>query len=169
MKADSPPPRARGKTAPQPEFDENVALTRWANLLAHESQRPVDLQLAASALNWAQNHASARFAYVGGLLLALGESRADPPHVVVVGSRADAVAGELFETAIAEPIYEKQIEWLDPALTPILVAAYPKLGRPARLSVCRPGLLRAGFLERRFVEAPGPPRQGAVIVAAVAL
>ena len=120
-----------GETAPQPEFDENVALARWANLLAHESPRAVDRQTAASALKWAQDHAASRFAYVGGFLLALAEAQGDPLHVVVVGSRTDDVARELFQTALAEPIYQKQIEWLDPAQTPALAAAYPKLGRPA--------------------------------------
>jgi uncharacterized protein YyaL (SSP411 family) len=117
---------------PLPEFDENVALARWANLLAHESGRASDRALAAAALDYTRANASSRFAYVGGYLLAQSEAASDPLHVVVIGARNDATAQALFFTAIATPISYKQIEWFDPNDTALPVPAmYPKLGKPA--------------------------------------
>ena len=102
----------------QPDFDENVALARWTDLLAHESHRPANRDVTASALNFARAHASSQFAYVGGYLLAQSEEQRDPMHVVVVGSRTDPTARDLFAAALAAPFYYKQVEWLDPAAKP---------------------------------------------------
>jgi uncharacterized protein YyaL (SSP411 family) len=117
---------------PQPEFDENVALARWTNLLAHQSNRPADRDIATSALTYTTAHASSRFASVGGYLLALSESKSDPVHVVIEGSPDSALARDLFDTALAEPIYYKQIEWFNPTgPASASAASYPKLGKPA--------------------------------------
>jgi uncharacterized protein YyaL (SSP411 family) len=118
---------------PQPEFDENVALARWANLLAHESHRPADQAMAASALSLTRAHASSQFAYVGGYLLAQNEAQSDPMHVVILGSHHDPTARDLFFTALAAPLNYKQIEWLDPS-DPAQADAmklYPHPGKPA--------------------------------------
>jgi uncharacterized protein YyaL (SSP411 family) len=118
---------------PQPEYDENVALARWGNLLAHESGRADDGAMAASALSYARANAASRFAYVGGFLLAQTEAQADPLHVVVIGPRDAPVARDLFLAAIDEPVYYKQIEWLD-SRDPVQRAAaklYPHLDKPA--------------------------------------
>jgi uncharacterized protein YyaL (SSP411 family) len=136
---------------PQPEFDENVALARWANLLAHETGSADDRAMAGSALAYARDHASSQFAYVGGYLLARSEASADPLHVVVIGAHDDPAARELFVTAIAAPIYDKDIEWLDAAQA-AGVAAYPRLTRPAAFlcsrQACSPPVFsRAGLLK----------------------
>jgi len=118
---------------PQPEYDENIVLARWGNLLAHESGCAEDSAMAASALSHARANAASRFAYVGGYLLAQGEAQGDPLHVVVIGAHDIPAARDLFSTAIAEPIFYKQIEWLDPK-DPAQAGAlkmYPNLGRPA--------------------------------------
>ena len=117
----------------QPDFDENVALARWTNLLAHIGHLPGDSTMAASALNYARGNTASQFAYVGGYLLAQNEAQTDPMHVVVLGGRNDSTARELFFTALAVPIYYKQIEWLDPA-DPSQADAlrlYPNPGRAA--------------------------------------
>ena len=118
---------------PQPDFDENVALARWANLLAHESHRAVEGNLAEVALKYARAHAASQFAYVGGYLLAQSEAQSDPLHIVILGARNDESARNLFFTALAVPIFYKQIEWLDPS-DPAQSAAlklYPHPGKPA--------------------------------------
>jgi uncharacterized protein len=125
---------------PQPEYDENVALARWGNLLAHESSRADDRAMAASALNDTRANAPSRFAYVGGYLLAQSEAGGDPLHVVVIGAHDAAEARDLFFTAIAEPVFYKQIAWLDPN-DPAQVDAlkmYPRLGRPAAFYCAHP-------------------------------
>ena len=121
-----------GSFQPQPEYDENVALARWANLLAHESGNKDDAAMAASALDYARDGAPGRFAYVGGYLLAQGEAKVDPLHIVVIGSRGSPDARALFFEALAAPVYYKQVEWFDPTDTSRPVPAlYPKLAKPA--------------------------------------
>jgi uncharacterized protein YyaL (SSP411 family) len=117
----------------QPDFDENVALARWANLLAHESESAADRLMAASALGDARANASSQYAYVGGYLLARSEAQGDPMHVVVLGARSDATARGLFLTAIAAPLYYKQIESLDPddKAQAAALKNYPHPGKPA--------------------------------------
>lgn len=120
---------ADGSFQPRPEYDENVALARWANLLAHDLRNKDDQAMAASALGYTRDGASARFAYVGGYLLAQAEAKADPLHIVVIGPRNDGAARALFLAALAAPAYYKQIEWFDPARP--VPDLYPKLAKPA--------------------------------------
>ena len=115
------------------EFDENVALARWANLLAHASGQPNDQAMAANALKYIRMRVSSRFAYVGGYLMAQSEAQHDPLHVVVIGAKGDAVAHELFFDAISEPMFYKQVDWLDPndPAQSAKLATYPRLDKSA--------------------------------------
>ncbi len=100
---------------PLPEFDESVALARFANLLGRTTGRPEDHALAESALRWllSPGPASRRGPYVGGLLLAAEELGAEPLHVTVVGPKDDPVARALFTAALRAPTHYKLIEWWD--------------------------------------------------------
>ena len=122
---------ARETFQPTPEFDENTALARFANLLFHYSNNPTDRASAETALRYAAapEVARSRHAYVGGLLLAESELKSDPLHIVVIGGKADPLAQNLFTAALAYPGVYKQTEWHapgDPA-----ASSYPQLGKPA--------------------------------------
>jgi uncharacterized protein YyaL (SSP411 family) len=146
----------------QPDFDENVALARWVNLLAHESNHSADRAMADSALGYARANAAAHYAYVGGYLLAQSEAQGDPMHVVVLGARSDATARDLFLTAIAVPIYYKQIEWIDPDDNEQAgsLKNYPHPGKPAAFlcanQTCSAPVFTRADLEKllRRVQAP---------------
>jgi uncharacterized protein YyaL (SSP411 family) len=100
---------------PRPEFDESVALARFANRLGRSSGRPEDHALAESALRWlvSPGPASRRGPYVGGLLLAAEEIGSEPLHVTVVGSKDDPAAGALFAAALKAPTGYRLVEWWD--------------------------------------------------------
>jgi len=100
---------------PRPEFDESVALGRFANLLGHATGRPADHALAESSLRWAllPEIAGRRGSYAGGLLLAAEELRTEPLHVTVVGGKGDPAARALFAAALRAPTAYRLIEWWD--------------------------------------------------------
>jgi uncharacterized protein YyaL (SSP411 family) len=100
---------------PQPQFDESVALARFANLLGHASGRPADHAMAESALKWAMSPdiAGRRGSYIGGLLLAGEELRTDPLHVTIVGRKDDPAAQAMFAAAQRVPTTYRLLEWWD--------------------------------------------------------
>ena len=101
---------------PQPDFDENVSLARFANLLFHYSGGDRARRLAHTAMKFAAapEVAMSRLSSVGGLLLAQQELAADPLHIAIVGKRDDATAQKLFAAALAYPCLYKQVEWIEP-------------------------------------------------------
>ena len=152
--------------APKPDFDENVSLARFANLLFHYTGNLRDRQMAETALRFvgAPDIAKARFSSVGGLLLAEMEMASDPLHVAIVGSKSDPSAKKLFETALAFPCLYKQVEWIDghQSGSGDNEISYPKLAKSAAyacaqktcsLPVFEPEKL-VGLLKRRT--SPGP-------------
>jgi uncharacterized protein len=100
---------------PIPEFDEAVALARFANQLARASGRAGDHDLAASSLHWAlaPEVAGHRGPYTGALLLAADELATEPLHVTVVGRKDDPVAQAMFAAARRAPTANKLVEWWD--------------------------------------------------------
>ena len=100
---------------PKPEFDENVAVARFANLLFYYSDDDQCRQLADCAMRYLATPeiAQSRGAYVGGLLLADMEMNSQPLHIVVVGSKDDEGAKKLFAAAAQYPSTYKQVEWQD--------------------------------------------------------
>jgi len=101
--------------APQPDFDENVSLARFANLLFHYNGNERDHALAQTALKFAGAPAVAksRLSSIGGLILAEEEIASDPLHIAIVGKRDDAQGQKLFAAALAYPCVYKQVEWID--------------------------------------------------------
>jgi uncharacterized protein YyaL (SSP411 family) len=100
---------------PAPEFDESIALARFANLLGHASGRAADHAIAESSLRWAREPEilGRRGSYTGGLLLADEELRTDPLHVTVVGHKDDPAAQAMFEAARKAPTAYMLLEWWD--------------------------------------------------------
>ena len=101
--------------APRPQFDENVALTRWATALAATSGRVEFRGLASTALRWLLplSVTDGRGFYVAGLLLAEEEARTDPVHVAIIGRRDDPTAQAMFAAALRLPDAYKLVEWWD--------------------------------------------------------
>jgi uncharacterized protein YyaL (SSP411 family) len=100
---------------PLPEYDESIALARFANLLGHASGRPSDHALAESSLRWAASaeNVGHRGAYTGGILLASEELRTEPLHVTVVGPKDDPAARDMFAAASRAPTAYRLVEWWD--------------------------------------------------------
>jgi uncharacterized protein YyaL (SSP411 family) len=116
---------------PIPEYDENVALARFANLLFHYTNNAADRETAETALRYpaTPDLADSRHAFVGGLLLAELEFNSDPLHIVIVGERGNPAATQLLGAALAFPSSYKQIEQVEPG-TPG-AKPYPDLSKPA--------------------------------------
>jgi uncharacterized protein YyaL (SSP411 family) len=106
---------ASSKFSPEPDFDENVYLARFANLLFHYTGNTRDRRIAETALHFAAapEIANNRLSSVGALLLAEEELASDPLHIAVVGRKSDATAQKLFAAALAYPVLYQQVEWID--------------------------------------------------------
>jgi len=150
--------------APRRQFDENLGLARFANLLGRASGRASDHALAESALSWARLPASGahRGPYLGGLLLAIEELRAEPLHVTVVGGRTDPMALSLRAEALRAPISYKLVEFWDRSEGPPPrgESIFPELGRPAAYlcanGACSAPLPDAAALARRLSKVLAP-------------
>jgi hypothetical protein len=151
----------RQSFAPVQEFDENVAVARWCNLLARYTGRTADRALAERAMQYLATPdvaLSRRFA-VGGLLLADDEISSSPLHVAVIGAKSDPGAVALFRAAIAIPTFYKRVEWADPAQgsLPNADVTYPNLGKPAAFfctgAVCSAPAFTVDQLAQRLARA----------------
>ena len=122
-------------TDPKPEYDENVAVARFANMLARYEDNNVNYRkLAECAMRYLATPeiARKRGAYVGGMLLADAEVNSEPLHIVIVGGKNDAGAKKLFDTAARYPLGYKQVEWQDKKEPPIHKGiTYPDIPQPA--------------------------------------
>jgi uncharacterized protein len=104
-----------GIQKPEPLYDENVMLARFANLLYHYSGKPLYKQIAQQAMRYlATPEIAKKFSVlVAGPLLADMELSATPTHITIVGSKQDPQAKVLFTGAIGFPAIYKRIEWFD--------------------------------------------------------
>ncbi len=96
-------------------IDENVQLARFANLLYQYTGEKKYRALAEQALAFLAlpETARRRKIFVAGILLADQELLAEPIHITIVGSKADAQAKELFAAAAALPSPYMRVEWFD--------------------------------------------------------
>jgi uncharacterized protein YyaL (SSP411 family) len=128
--------------APLPEFDENVALARFANLLARATGDSKYKAMASDALRWltAPEVERRRGSSIGGLLLAEHEFSTDPLHIAVVGRKDDVSARQLFAAALRAPDTYKLVEWWDRREGPAPRGEdiYPELPR-ATAFICENG------------------------------
>ena len=148
---------------PRPEFDESVALARFATLLGRATGRPSDRALAESSLRWALSPETvkARGSYVGGLLLAAEEMRTEPLHVTVVGRKDDPSARALFAAAQRAPTSYRLIEWWDrrEGAPPRNESIFPDLDQSAAYlcanGACSSPIYDASVLSKRLERAVG--------------
>jgi uncharacterized protein YyaL (SSP411 family) len=106
---------------PQPLLDENVMLSRFANLLFQYTGIASYQEQAQRALRFLAmpEVVNSRRIFVAGILLANDENHTSPLHVTVVGGKSDADAGHLFAEAIKLPAIYKRVEWFDKAEGPL--------------------------------------------------
>jgi hypothetical protein len=146
---------------PLPEFDESVALARFANLLGHASGRPADHAVAESSLRWAMSpeNVGRRSSYTGGLLLAGEELVTEPLHVTIVGGKDDPAAQAMFAAAQRAPTAYRLLEWWDrrEGGPPRGESIFPDLARPAAYlcanGACSSPIPDGPALSKRLVKA----------------
>ena len=118
-----------------PEFDENVMLARFANLLFHYTGETSQRKVADHAMRYlsAPQIATRHGFVVGGVLLADRELSQDPIHITVLGAIEAHPSQELFYTAIAYFDQYKRVDFLDPKGTrpPNTDVEFPMLDKPA--------------------------------------
>jgi len=114
-------------------YDENLNLARFANLLAHYTGKEAAKKIAAQALRFVSIPEMYVRRHSAGLLLAQRELANEPLHVVVVGKKDEANARALFMAAVAIPRMYKQVEWYDAkeGTLPGADLEYPQLDQPA--------------------------------------
>ncbi len=98
---------------PHPEFDENVALVRVANLVAHYDPNPEMRAMAEEALRYVVTPQIAQGHSAVPTLLAASELATPPIHLTIVGHKDDPAAKLLFAAALAYPTGYKMVEWWD--------------------------------------------------------
>ena len=130
----SVPPRAGAVLEPRPQLDENIAVARFANLLAHHTgnaryraQAEHAMRLLATAAIALQRRTDP------GILLIARELAADPAHLTVVGAKSDPAAQALYRAALARPGVYRRLEWWDATEGPLPNpdVRYPQLERAA--------------------------------------
>lgn len=118
---------AKTQPRPQPQFDENGVMARFANLLFHYTERDEYKRMAQHAMRYLATPeiAQGRFAAVGPILLADREMGADPVHIAIVGGKEDEQAKMLFQTALKFPLSYKQTDWFDLREKPSVTNSIP--------------------------------------------
>lgn len=99
---------------PVKQFDENIALTRFTNLLSYYTGKTQYREMAGYAMKYLAAPAllkSKKFS--GGVLTADHELAVEPDHVTILGQKEDPIAKDLYLTGLAYPSYYKRIEWWD--------------------------------------------------------
>ena len=103
-----------GPVKPIPQFEENIKLARFANLLSHYTGDAAERNVAEHALRYlATDAVHGPEAEIAGVLLADRELASDPLHLCVVGAKGDPQAAKLFAAAQRETSGYKRIEWWD--------------------------------------------------------
>jgi hypothetical protein len=118
---------------PHPDREENIALVRFASMLAFITGDEQIHATAAEAMRYVAAESVALRPMSAGVLLANDAFNAAPIHVTIVGSPADPAAIALHNAALRSIVSDELIEVRDPAdPTPSPTSIeYPKLDRAA--------------------------------------
>ncbi len=151
--------------APKPERDENIALARFASLLARYTGNQVYRQIAERAMRYLVAPQIAKYLPTGGTLRANLEFWSDPIHVTVVGHKDDASAQALFHTAASYPSGYLRLEWWDTreGRLPNPDVQYPELKYAAAFictgSTCSAPIKQADLIRARVDKLTRPHAQ----------
>ena len=122
----------------QPLLDENVMLSRFANLLYQYTGVAAYKDEALRALKFLSQPevVNQRRIFVAGILLADSENHQSPLHVTIVGGKSDPDANRLFTQALMLPAIYTRVEWYDKAEGPLPNSdtELPELARAAAFS-----------------------------------
>lgn len=100
--------------APAARIEENISVTRFANLLHHYTGDTAWRALAEHGMRYLATPAIATARVEeAGILLADQELARAPRHFTIVGAKDDPQARALYRLALAEPGDYKRIEWWD--------------------------------------------------------
>ncbi|HMD53532.1 MAG TPA: DUF255 domain-containing protein [Phycisphaerae bacterium] len=143
-----------------PEYDENIEVARWANLLWHYTADNKFQAMASHAMRYiaAPTLTKSEIFSIGGVLMANQELSMAPVHIMVVGSKNDPEVKKLFLAAQTCPLGYRQIEWYDPAqgALPDSDVEYPKLNHAAAFFCsgqrCSPPVYSPSDLTAEFVK-----------------
>ena len=118
---------------PHPDRDENVALVRFASLLALATGEDRYSATAAEAMRYLAARPIALRPLSAGILLAHEDFTEAPLHLTILGPASNPQAGALHAAALRSLTSHELIEWRDPAdKNPLPTAVtYPKLNKPA--------------------------------------
>jgi hypothetical protein len=106
--------KSSGPIGAVPQFEENISLARFANLLARYTGKPGHKALAEAALRYlAEPRIALSEITEPGILLADDELHADPLHLTAMGAKSDSAASLLFSTLQHLPPWYKRVEWWD--------------------------------------------------------
>jgi hypothetical protein len=118
---------------PHPDREENIALVRFASMLAFITGDEQIHATAAEAMRYVAAEQIALRPLSAGVLLANDAFNSSPVHVTIVGSPADPAAIALHNAALRSIVSDELIEMRDPAdpsPSPTSIE-YPKLDRAA--------------------------------------
>ncbi len=119
---------------PVRQYDENIAMARFANLLFHYTGNKKYREMAEWAMKYIAAPANIQNRrFLAGVLVADEELASDPDHVTIVAKKDDPAARPLFMTALAYPAPYKRVEWWDKRDGPLPNpdVEYPELPRAA--------------------------------------
>jgi uncharacterized protein YyaL (SSP411 family) len=114
------------------QIDENVAATRFFNLLARNTGKSGFRAAAEHGMRYLISLAEDDLV-VPGALLADRELAREPAHVTIVGAKDDPAAQALYTAARTYPTRYLRIEWLDRRQGPLPAADidYPEMPEAA--------------------------------------
>jgi len=118
---------------PHPDRDENIALVRFASMLAFATGDKNDHAIAVEAMRYLAASSVALQPLSAGILLANDDFTQPPIHVTVVGTASNSDTKALHTAALRALSSHEFIELRDPAeRTPLPTnVTYPNLGRSA--------------------------------------
>jgi uncharacterized protein YyaL (SSP411 family) len=137
------------------EMDENVNVVRFARLLYQYTGVDTHQKLAEQAMKYLASPDVADSIRLGpGLLIADEVMSADPPHVVVVGSKSDPAAKALYTRVASWPVSYKRVEWYDAAEGPLMRmdVEYPTMPK-AVVFVCANGACSSPISDEKKLAA----------------
>jgi uncharacterized protein len=99
---------------PVRQIDENVAIARFANLLAHGTKDESLRAVGEHAMRFLRSsETTGKRMLLAGILLAEAEREKAPLHITVRGRRADPAARALHDAARSHPRVYAWVEWKD--------------------------------------------------------
>ncbi len=116
---------------PHPERDEDIALVRFASMLALATGNKTFQATSFEAMRYLAAGSVATEPLSAGILLANEDATQAPLHVTIVGPAADPASIALHNAALRSLVSHELIEVRDPADPTPTPIAYPKLNRPA--------------------------------------